>query len=843
MLCRRVHRSCPPLLFNVSLRVKASQNHYDFVKMVSQNLPFAVEAFLRHRVCVSFRNDSIFSELKAELDLIGVATGKAVLVACQSAVDKNGRDSRFGVGRTKGHSGLGSGLSTRIKEPLNLAQRLRIGLFYEYRTKKVFYLNCGAEAGCKMMEFEDADKLAVDLTIDGDVLGQVSFTDCSEHLPALISFPDATGNRCGDSSQPVLSWMHAAAQPAAEEEQTSPKPKRMRLVLVLLVVSAELAAMSADSGAMRLASFSSSEALQNFVTESQRTRVGSGLSTRIKEPLNLAQRLRIGLFYEHRTKKVFYLNCGAEAGCKMMEFEDADKLAVDLTIDGEVLGQVSFTYCTEQLPALISFPDATGNRCGDSSQPVLSWMLAAAQPAAEEEQRSPKPKRMRLVLVLLVVSGAILLVVTLTLIYMRRRHSLQYIAATPKNEGKVVEVRQSGSEKPLVCRICALDVAAECPNLDGAGHVSRVCALSSSLLADAGAPDSVGDVAFLRHLAQTRTLTMKSTLWQLLSLLLSMRVTASLDCSNVSCTVTVQLSRADVLRTWQPSGAHCRWCKSRQSETNRFPAAVRSGPRWLVMQLRQPMMLKAVSVRDWGGQWLAAAPVGSPVSAVGASSLPLELQLEDPCRASWEALNGSDRWRSLDGSSGTAMLPVAYLLFSSSQQLQWSALNLQEPCQTAVVLGSSPYWEVGQTRHIAVTSSKCSIWNVSHSCRLLQADGASPVPLHRVEQSSFSSVHQLQVSRSMAHQNWSVRCSVNQSGVVYDEAESLEQLRPPIFYPASIQVNGSIESSRLHLAVAASDARPPVSSVVCQIANSTTSLILARLEPARENCTDLTGKL
>uniref|UniRef100_A0A1I8G3U2 Ig-like domain-containing protein n=1 Tax=Macrostomum lignano TaxID=282301 RepID=A0A1I8G3U2_9PLAT len=395
---------------------------------------------------------------------------------------------------------------------------------------------------------------------------------------------------------------------------------------------------------------------------------------------------------------------------------------------------------------------------------------------------------------------------------------------------------------------------------------------------------------------------------------------------------------------------------------------------------------------------------------VGASSLPLELQLEDPCRASWEALNSSDRWRSLDGSSGTAMLPVAFLLFSSSQPLQWSALNLagrtapmqlketrnpfclncepltwrngdrigfsvsscgsqtpacsvrladgsrreaellisrpgsdrirvthfeyfveeteiprtltcwqgnpaalqiereiarfflelriqcsikargvteqplkvesqsrsvvkdnesrvllsvrsrfsfhaslsmvgsrilcrvnptkgetsvamtymlirsvpqiSEPCQTAVDLGSSPHWQVGQTRPIAVTSSACSIWNVSHSCRLLQADGASPVPLRRVEQSSFSSVHQLQVSRSMAHQNWSVRCSVNQSGVVYDEAESLEQLRPPIFYPASIQVDASIEGSRLHLAVAASYARPPVSSVKCLISSS-----------------------
>uniref|UniRef100_A0A1I8GIJ3 LAM_G_DOMAIN domain-containing protein n=1 Tax=Macrostomum lignano TaxID=282301 RepID=A0A1I8GIJ3_9PLAT len=97
-------------------------------------------------------------------------------------------------------------------------------------------------------------------------------------------------------------------------------------------LTAELAAMSADSGVMRLASFSSSAALQNFVTESQRTRVGSGLNTRSKEPLNLAHWLRIGLFYEHRTKKVFYLNCGAE-DCKMAEFEDADKLyhAVETT--------------------------------------------------------------------------------------------------------------------------------------------------------------------------------------------------------------------------------------------------------------------------------------------------------------------------------------------------------------------------------------------------------------------------------------------------------------------------------------------------------------------------------
>uniref|UniRef100_A0A1I8GBY9 Ig-like domain-containing protein n=1 Tax=Macrostomum lignano TaxID=282301 RepID=A0A1I8GBY9_9PLAT len=73
------------------------------------------------------------------------------------------------------------------------------------------------------------------------------------------------------------------------------------------------------------------------------------------------------------------------------------------------------------------------------------------------------------------------------------------------------------------------------------------------------------------------------------------------------------------------------------------------------------------------GQWLAAAPVGSPVSAVGASSLPLELQLEDPCRASWEAFGSSRvRWRQLN-----VQVPVSFILLkSSSGDLQWSALNL-----------------------------------------------------------------------------------------------------------------------------------------------------------------------
>ncbi|PAA64192.1 hypothetical protein BOX15_Mlig025426g1 [Macrostomum lignano] len=146
-----------------------------------------------------------------------------------------------------------------------------------------------------------------------------------------------------------------------------------------------------------------------------------------------------------------------------------------------------------------------------------------------------------------------------------------------------------------------------------------------------------------------------------------------LDCSIKKHKITLQLSRADVLRTWQPGGAHCRWWESRQSETNRFPAAVRSGPRWLVMQLRQPMMLEAVSVRDWDRQWHTAAPVGSPVSAVGASSLPLELQLEDPCRASWEAFGSSEFWMQISSSN---QKPISYIRLASAKELSFSAINI-----------------------------------------------------------------------------------------------------------------------------------------------------------------------
>uniref|UniRef100_A0A1I8JHF2 Ig-like domain-containing protein n=1 Tax=Macrostomum lignano TaxID=282301 RepID=A0A1I8JHF2_9PLAT len=232
------------------------------------------------------------------------------------------------------------------------------------------------------------------------------------------------------------------------------------------------------------------------------------------------------------------------------------------------------------------------------------------------------------------------------------------------------------------------------------------------------------------------------------------------------------LSRADVLRTWQPSGAHCRWWESRQSETNRFPAAVRSGPRWLVMQLRQPMMLEAVSVRDWDGQWLAAAPVGSPVSAVGASSVPLELQLEDPCDASWEAFNSSSRWRQLGR---------AYNELNSQAQpavFELRATSAMHDATLSCFLTDRPAERIEQTIGILfrVTSQQCSVWNVSHSCWLTQVGGGAAarirLKMSSAQQTGFSSTHWAQLPEGQESRDWLVRCSVNQSGLPYPDVEA-----------------------------------------------------------------------
>uniref|UniRef100_A0A1I8FP95 PLAT domain-containing protein n=1 Tax=Macrostomum lignano TaxID=282301 RepID=A0A1I8FP95_9PLAT len=249
---------------------------------------------------------------------------------------------------------------------------------------------------------------------------------------------------------------------------------------------------------------------------------------------------------------------------------------------------------------------------------------------------------------------------------------------------------------------------------------------------------------------------------------------------------TVQLSRADVLRTWQPSGAHCRsWWESRQSETNRFPAAVRSGPRWLVMQLRQPMMLEAMA------KWLAAAPVGSPVSAVGASQPPAgaaaggiraarqlgtfgssdgggssenqkqkscELVGEDgphlpSCCISCDGPNRQDLRPLRSSNASEGMIEAHYSLEAKhthhNQKLKCSKRQGGDPAdvslsvspsraRTDIYLGyfTGPTGTDEQSRRIHVTSHECSIWG-----------------------------------------SWLIRCSVNQSGIEYPVVET----RPVLF--------------------------------------------------------------
>uniref|UniRef100_A0A1I8G4X5 Ig-like domain-containing protein n=1 Tax=Macrostomum lignano TaxID=282301 RepID=A0A1I8G4X5_9PLAT len=242
-----------------------------------------------------------------------------------------------------------------------------------------------------------------------------------------------------------------------------------------------------------------------------------------------------------------------------------------------------------------------------------------------------------------------------------------------------------------------------------------------------------------------------------------LQLTQRLKVSTIySFPVTVQLSRADVLRTWQPSGAHCRWWESRQSETNRFPAAVRSGPRWLVMQLTQPMMLEAVSVRDWDGQWHAAAPVGSPVSAVGASSLPLELQLEDPCRASWEAFGSSDRWRQI-GVNGVDQLR------SQKQQAEFeftANFSLHGALLTCL-LPDRPGIRIEQTIGIVVTPSVelslSTVWVIGRRAKVyFFSSPAYPPQQHRCQIISGSSTWELNEHFSKTRQAY-IRNSINMS--------------------------------------------------------------------------------
>uniref|UniRef100_A0A1I8G6G7 SHR-BD domain-containing protein n=1 Tax=Macrostomum lignano TaxID=282301 RepID=A0A1I8G6G7_9PLAT len=187
-----------------------------------------------------------------------------------------------------------------------------------------------------------------------------------------------------------------------------------------------------------------------------------------------------------------------------------------------------------------------------------------------------------------------------------------------------------------------------------------------------------------------------------------------------------------------------------------IPAAVRSGPRWLVMQLRQPMMLEAVSVRDWDGQWLAAAPVGSPVSAVGASSLPLELQLEDPCRASWEAFGSSDRWRQIGLRSQKQQ---AEFEFTANFSLHGALLTC--------LLPDRPGIRIEQTIGIVVTPSVelslSTVWVIGRRAKVyFFSSPAYPPQQHRCQIISGSSTWELNEHFSKTRQAY-IRNSINMS--------------------------------------------------------------------------------
>uniref|UniRef100_A0A1I8HDB7 Ig-like domain-containing protein n=1 Tax=Macrostomum lignano TaxID=282301 RepID=A0A1I8HDB7_9PLAT len=100
--------------------------------------------------------------------------------------------------------------------------------------------------------------------------------------------------------------------------------------------------------------------------------------------------------------------------------------------------------------------------------------------------------------------------------------------------------------------------------------------------------------------------------------------------------------------------------------------------------------------------------------------------------------------------------------------------EISKPCQTTVDLGSKRYWLTGETRLITVTSTLCSIWNVTHSCYLVITDKiSSNFALQKVQQDKFSSAHELRVTESMTSRNrWKIRCQVNQTGVIYEDSDS-----------------------------------------------------------------------
>ncbi|PAA83509.1 hypothetical protein BOX15_Mlig017891g1 [Macrostomum lignano] len=160
-------------------------------------------------------------------------------------------------------------------------------------------------------------------------------------------------------------------------------------------LKAELTAICSDGGLTQLASFNSSSALQNFVAQSQRTRVGTGLDAHRKTPLNLTQPVRIGILHDRLTDSIFYLsNSHGELELKpLVESKilyynvwptssrfSCGSLRLAQTADGTEVsfGVVEFVSCSESLPALLSFRDTARNCCcGCSARAVLSQIEKA----------------------------------------------------------------------------------------------------------------------------------------------------------------------------------------------------------------------------------------------------------------------------------------------------------------------------------------------------------------------------------------------------------------------------------------------------------------------------------
>uniref|UniRef100_A0A1I8JIE1 Ig-like domain-containing protein n=1 Tax=Macrostomum lignano TaxID=282301 RepID=A0A1I8JIE1_9PLAT len=184
---------------------------------------------------------------------------------------------------------------------------------------------------------------------------------------------------------------------------------------------------------------------------------------------------------------------------------------------------------------------------------------------------------------------------------------------------------------------------------------------------------------------------------------------------------------------------------------------------------------------------------------------------------------------------------------SERKETAWNGIisEISEPCETAVDLGPEKFWLVGQTKLVQVISKRCSIWNVSHSCWLqLNGDAAINTPLQKV-QGEFNSTHELRVVEAMARQNWQVFCSVNRSGVEYNDSEISLSSAPAVFSKASksaIELKlAYINNTQSEVSVRAVDQNEnqntllPVHSINCSVAGDEASTELSNISSTEWN--------